>query len=158
VALAFECSVLVRVAAVFMLAGDVSSSMNEAASRTTPRFRLGVTVVGLAGLLTVVALTGTAGALVSIDEAFYGFALTVAVAAFAWRYPDELVSTPRTEAVALAVVWAAGGVFGLYAPDALAVMVWTLVATLLGLVSLVVGRPRTLARLVARVEHAESDR
>jgi hypothetical protein len=148
----------VRVAAVFMLAGDVSLSMNETASRTTPRFRLGVTVVGLAGLLTVVALTGTAGALVSIDGAFYGFALAVAVAVFAWRYPDELVSTPRTEATALVVVWAAGGVFGLYAPDALAVMVWTLVATLLGLVSLVVGRPRALARLAARVEHAESDR
>lgn len=132
--------------------------MNKTASQTTPRFRLGVTVVGLVGLSGIATATDTLGALLAVREALFGLALSVGVAAFAWRYPAEFVSTPRVEAIALAVVWAAGALFALYAPDSLAVMVWTLVGTLLGLLAVLFGRPRRLARLAARVEHAESDR
>ncbi len=128
--------------------------MNEHTTRTSPAARLGVTAVGLAGLLGIAALTDTLAALVAVEAALAGFALSVAVALFAWRYPDELVSTPRTEAVALAVVLVAGGLFGVYAPEALATAVWVLLWTLLGLVVLIVGRPRALARRVARVEDA----
>lgn len=116
-----------------------------------------MTVVGLAGLLTVAAFTDTLGALTTIEEVLLGLTLIV-VDVFAWRYPEEFVSTPRTEAIALAVVWTAGIVFGLYASEALAVMVWTLVGTLSGLVALVVGRPRVLARLVARVKNSDPTR
>jgi len=143
-----------------MLSPDVLVGMNErhSRSRTTPLFRTGVTLLGLAGLLAVAAATGSLGALASVGAVATGLALAVAVTAFAWRCPDELVSTPRSEATALVVVWATGVLFGLYAPEALAVAVWVLASTLAGLVVLLVGRPASLARLLARVERSDLDR
>jgi len=133
-------------------------SMEKSSARTSPLFRLGVTIVGLAGLLVTAALTGSLAGLVTVDGAVLGLVLSGAVAAFAWRYPDEFVSTPRSEAIALVVAWTAGVMFGLYAPEFLVVSIWVLVWTVGGLAVLVVGRPKRLARIVARVERSSSPR
>jgi hypothetical protein len=130
----------------------VQTSMNSPSTRATPVFRLGVTVIGLLGLLVVALYTQTLGALLTAEGALAGLAVSIAVSLFAWRYPDEFVSTPRVELGALAFVLIVGVLFGLYAPEALVVAIWVLGWTLCGLAVLVVGRPKALARLVARIE------
>jgi hypothetical protein len=132
--------------------------MNRPSSQTTPQFRLAVTSLGLSGLLGIALFTETLWALATLDGALVGLAVSIVVSVFAWRYPDEFVSTPRAEAGALAFVLISGVMFGLHAPALLAVMMWVLVWTCCGLAVVTVGRPTALAQVLQRVEDGQTPR
>jgi hypothetical protein len=117
-----------------------------------------VTSLGLSGLLGIALFTETLWALATLDGALVGLAVSIVVSVFAWRYPDEFVSTPRAEAGALAFVLISGVMFGLHAPALLAVMVWVLVWTCCGLAVVTVGRPTALAQVLQRVEDGQTPR
>jgi hypothetical protein len=119
---------------------------------TTPRFRLAVTAAGLLGFLVVAAATGTLDAVASPVAAAVGLGLAAALGVGSVLFPRERRLSARAEVLALVVGLAVGVLAAAFAPATFGAMTWVLAGTLVPLAVLAAGRPRALARVLARAE------